>query len=45
MEAKYETRKQELLDECEVAPQIFERVLRRLDAAIAIIKRRAEAST
>jgi len=31
MEAKYETRKQELLDECEVAPQIFDRVLPRLE--------------
>ena len=31
MEAKYETRKQELLDECMVAPQIFERVLPRLE--------------
>ena len=30
MEAKYEARKQELLDECTVAPQIFERVLPRL---------------
>ena len=31
MEAKYEARKQELLDECRVAPQIFERVLPRLE--------------
>ena len=31
MEAKYERRKQELLDECEVAPQIFDRVLPRLE--------------
>ena len=31
MEGKYEVRKQELLDECEVAPQIFERVLPRLE--------------
>ena len=30
MDAKYEARKQELLDECTVAPQIFERVLPRL---------------
>ena len=27
MEAKYEARKEELLDECTVAPQIFERVM------------------
>jgi SRSO17 transposase len=31
MEAKYEKRKQELLDECTVAPQIFDRVLPRLE--------------
>ena len=31
MEARYEARKQELLDECKVSPQIFERVLPRLD--------------
>ena len=31
MEAKYEARKQELLEECMVAPQIFERVLPRLE--------------
>ena len=31
MEAKYEARKQELLDECTVAPQIFEQVLPRLE--------------
>ena len=31
MEAKYEARKQELLDECTVAPQIFERVMPRLE--------------
>jgi len=31
MEAKYETRKQELLDECTVAPQIFDRVMPRLE--------------
>ena len=31
MEAKYEARKQELLNECTVAPQIFERVKPRLE--------------
>jgi hypothetical protein len=31
MEARYERRKQELLDECKVAPQIFEGVLPRLE--------------
>ena len=31
MEAKYEARKQELLDECQVAPQVFERVMPRLE--------------
>ena len=31
MEASFEIRKQELLDECEVAPQIFERVMPRLE--------------
>lgn len=31
MEAKYEARKQELLDECEMAPQVFDRVLPRLE--------------
>ena len=31
MEAKYEARKQELLDECTVAPEIFEQVLPRLE--------------
>jgi SRSO17 transposase len=31
MDAGYEARKQELLDECKVAPQIFERVLPRLE--------------
>ena len=31
MEAKYEKRKQELLDECTVAPQIFDRVMPRLE--------------
>jgi SRSO17 transposase len=31
MEAKYEARKQELLDECKLAPQVFERVLPRLE--------------
>ena len=31
MESKYEARKQELLEECMVAPQIFERVLPRLE--------------
>ena len=34
MEAKYEARKQELLDECTVAPQIFERVMPRLERCI-----------
>lgn len=32
MEAQYERRKQELLDECKVAPEIFEHVVRRLDS-------------
>ena len=31
MEADYEARKQELLDECEVAPQVFDRVMPRLE--------------
>ena len=31
MEAKYEARKEELLDECVVAPQIFDRVMPRLE--------------
>ena len=31
MEAKYEVRKQELLDECKVAPQVFDRVMPRLE--------------
>ncbi len=31
MEAKYEEHKQELLDECDVAPQIFEQVMPRLE--------------
>jgi len=31
MEAKYEARKQELLDECELAPEVFHRVLPRLE--------------
>ena len=31
MEAKYEKRKQELLDECTVSPQIFDRVMPRLE--------------
>ena len=31
MEAKYETRKQELLEECELAPEVFHRVLPRLE--------------
>lgn len=31
MEAKYEARKQELLDECKLAPQVFDRVLPRLE--------------
>ena len=31
MEAKYEVRKQELLDECSVAPEVFERVMPRLE--------------
>jgi SRSO17 transposase len=31
MEAKYETRKQELLEECTVPPQVIERVLPRLE--------------
>jgi hypothetical protein len=32
MEAQYEKRKPELLDECKVAPEIFEHVVRRLDS-------------
>jgi SRSO17 transposase len=35
MEAKYEARKQELLDECTVTPQIFDRVLPRLERFMA----------
>jgi SRSO17 transposase len=31
MEARFEKRKQELLEECQVAPQVFERVLPRLE--------------
>ncbi len=31
MEAEFEKRKQELLDECQVAPQVFEQVLPRLE--------------
>ena len=31
MDAKYEARKQELLEECAVAPQVFERVMPRLE--------------
>jgi SRSO17 transposase len=31
MEARYEVRKQELLDECKLVPQIFDRVLPRLE--------------
>ena len=31
MEAKYEERKQELLDECNVAPEVFEQVMPRLE--------------
>ena len=31
MEAKYEQRKQELLEECTVAPQVFDRVMPRLE--------------
>ena len=31
MEAEFETRKQELLEECSVAPQVFERVIPRLE--------------
>ena len=31
MEAKYEARKQELLEECTVAPQVMDRVLPRLE--------------
>ncbi len=31
MEARFETRKQELLDECTVAPQVFDRVMPRLE--------------
>jgi SRSO17 transposase len=31
MEAKYEVRKEHLLDECAVAPQVFERVMPRLE--------------
>jgi len=31
MDARYEARKQELLEECDVAPQVFERVMPRLE--------------
>ena len=31
MEARYEARKQELLEECTVAPQVFDRVMPRLE--------------
>ena len=31
METEFETRKQELLDECKVAPQVFDRVMPRLE--------------
>lgn len=31
MEAKYEDRKQELLDECDIAPEVFEQVMPRLE--------------
>lgn len=31
MEAKFEDRKQELMDECSVAPQVFDRVMPRLE--------------
>ena len=31
MDAGYESRKRELLEECQVAPQVFERVLPRLE--------------
>ena len=32
MEARYAVRKSQLLDECQVAPDIFEQVLPRLEA-------------
>jgi len=35
MEAEYEVRKQELLDECVLAPQVFDRVLPRLERFMA----------
>ena len=31
MEEKYEVRREQLLDECEVAPQVFDRVMPRLE--------------
>ena len=31
MEAKFEARKQELLDECKIAPQVFDKVMSRLE--------------
>lgn len=31
MEAKYQVRKEELLDECQMEPQVFENVLPRLE--------------
>ncbi len=31
MEAQYEARKQQLLDECMVAPQVFDQVMPRLE--------------
>jgi SRSO17 transposase len=35
MDAKYEVRKQELLEECAVAPQVFDRVMPRLERFMA----------
>ena len=35
MEAEYATRKQQLLEECQVAPQIFAQVMPRLETFMA----------
>ena len=34
MEAQFEARKQQLLDECSVAPEVFDRVMPRLERFI-----------
>jgi hypothetical protein len=35
MDARYTTRKQELLQECQMAPEIFEQVIPRLETFMA----------